>query len=430
MNQRLWLSGTLILLIVVLTAGGVFFLLKTAPETTARGQEPRRQVAVDVQEVRPRQFTQTVEVYATVSPRRKGTISAQVNGPLSHRGPQTDPGSAVQPGQELARIEATRYQIALEKAQAALEKLRARLAIERNENEERTAIHRIAQQRLDLARSEYERQRSLLQKKLIAEQALEVAESQVELQRSEFERARSELQSRQAHLRSIQADIDAAAAELRGLQEDLADTVIRAPFAGMIGERFVEMGDLVTPGQKLFTVLDLAVVKVMAQVSSDHVYSIRPGTKVAVVRREHPGSIFEGRVTQVHPEADPRNRTFSVEVEVPNQGEFPLLPGMFTRVRIPVLALEQATLVPRDALLEDGQGSYLYVVDPSAQTARRRNVVVGNQGSEEALILSGIVQGDLLVTRGQELLHDGAPIQWDGTRNPPTPRTTPNPEMQ
>ena len=429
MNQRLWISGTLILLIIILTAGVIFLLVKTAPESTARVPEPMRQVAVDVQEVMPRQFTRTVEAYATVFPGRKGTISAQVGGPLSQRGPQTDPGSAVQAGQELARLEETRYHIALEKAQAALEKFRARLAIERYENEERTAIHRIAQQRLELARSEYKRQRLLFQKQLIAEQALEVAESQVELQRSEFERARSELQSRQAHLRSIQADIASAEAELRGFQEDLADTVIRAPFAGIIGERFVEVGDLVTAGQKLFTVLDIASVKVMAQVASDHVHRIRPGAHVEVIRREHPGSIFKGRVTQVHPEADLRNRTFSVEVEVPNHGEFPLLPGMFTRVRIPVLTIARATLVPRDALLEDLQGSYLYVVDPVTQTARRRNVIVGDQGPEEALILSGIAQGDLLVTRGQELLHDGALIQWDGTRNHHTPRTTQSPGM-
>jgi multidrug efflux pump subunit AcrA (membrane-fusion protein) len=129
-------------------------------------------------------------------------------------------------------------------------------------------------------------------------------------------------------------------------------------------------------------------------------------------------------VTRVHPEADLRNRTFSVEVEVPNQGEFLLLPGMFARVRIPILAIAQAILVPRDVVLEDLQGSYLYVVDPATRTARRRNVVVGDQGPEEALILSGIAQGDLLVTRGQELLHDGAPIQWNGTRNGHRARTT------
>jgi multidrug efflux pump subunit AcrA (membrane-fusion protein) len=134
-------------------------------------------------------------------------------------------------------------------------------------------------------------------------------------------------------------------------------------------------------------------------------------------------------VIRVHPEADLRNRTFSVEVEVPNQGEPLLLPGMFARVRIPVLAVEGAMLVPRDALFEDLQGAYLYVADPVSRTARRRNVVVGEQGPEEALILSGIAQGDLLVTRGQDLLHDGAPIQWDGTRNDHRPRTIQNTGM-
>ena len=96
MQQRFWVSGALILLIVCATAGLIFLLLQTSPETTTRAPEPLRQVAVDVREVMPRHFTRTVEAYATVSPQRKGTISAQVSGPLLQRGLQTDPGAAVQ----------------------------------------------------------------------------------------------------------------------------------------------------------------------------------------------------------------------------------------------------------------------------------------------------------------------------------------------
>ena len=70
-------------------------------------------------------------------------------------------------------------------------------------------------------------------------------------------------------------------------------------------------------------------------------------------------------------------------------------------------------MVPRDALLEDERGSYLYVADRSKRTAWRRDVVVGDLGPEEARILSGVTLGELLVVKGQELLNDGALIHWE-----------------
>ena len=70
-------------------------------------------------------------------------------------------------------------------------------------------------------------------------------------------------------------------------------------------------------------------------------------------------------------------------------------------------------MVPRDALLEDEKGPYLYVADRSNRIARRRDVVVGELGPEEALIASGVTTGEALIVRGQELLNDGAFIHWE-----------------
>jgi RND family efflux transporter MFP subunit len=122
---------------------------------------------------------------------------------------------------------------------------------------------------------------------------------------------------------------------------------------------------------------------------------------------------FTGQVAYIHPEADPKNRTFSVEVHVKNRAEPMLLPGMFSRVQIPLQKFEKALLIPRDALLEDEKGPYLYVADKSNHKAQRRDVVVGERGPEEALIVSGVKTGQFLVVRGQELLNDGALIQWE-----------------
>ena len=95
-----------------------------------------------------------------------------------------------------------------------------------------------------------------------------------------------------------------------------------------------------------------------------------------------------------------------------------LLPGMFSRVQIPLQKFDKALLIPRDALLEDEKGAYLYVADKSNRQARRRDVVVGERGPEEALIVSGVKPGESLIVRGQELLNDGAFIHWEQGPDP------------
>lgn len=415
------------MLILLLTAAGIFLLVSKQDESKARIQEPVRRVFVEVHEVVPRPYTRWVEAYSTVTPFRKGTVSAQVAGPIVMLPKDTEAGMPVQQGQELAKIEDTRYRLTLQKAKANLKKLQALLAIERNENERRTAIYRIAKQRLALAEADYERNRELFEKEIIAKKTLETAENQMELRREEFEVARSKLQSRQARIQTIEADLIAARAEIDRLREDLADTVIRAPFDGVIGERFVELGDQVAPGQKLFTVLEISWVKVVARIPSEYIGRIEAGMLAEVTTRAYPTTIFKGTVIHIYPEADPKTRTFAVEVKVNNQVKPMILPGMFARVRLPIITVDQALSVPRDALMEDERGVYLYVVDYSTKTARRRDLVLADLGPEKAVVREGLSIGEMVVLRGQERLNNGAPVEWAASPSSSASGDSPSP---
>ncbi len=426
MQRRNWVSGGLLLVILLLTVAGILLLVKNKRESKARIPEPIRRVSVEVREVVSRPYTRRIEAFSTVTPFRKGTVSAQVTGPIVMLSRNTEPGMAVRQGQELARIEDTRYRLTLQKAEANLKKLEALLAIERNENERRTAIYRIAKQRLALAQADYERNRELFEKEIIAKKTLEAAENEMELRREQFEKARSELQSRQARIQTIEADLVSARAEVARLQEDLTDTVVRAPFDGVIGDRFVEIGDQVAPGQKLLTVLEISWVKVVARIPSEFIGNIEAGMLVDVTTRPYPKTIFNGTVIHVYPEADPKSRTFAVEVKVNNQLKPVLLPGMFARVRVPILTLDQALLIPRDALMEDERGVYLYVVDQSNKRARRRNLVIEDIGPEDAVVREGLSAGETIVVRGQERLHDGAAIESSAFTSESPPDTHQN----
>lgn len=411
-HRKKWISAGLILLTLMLTGGGVVLLVQTDQEGGARIQEPVKRVKVEVARLSPRPYTRWVKVFATVVPFRKGSVSAEVAGTLVHLGPHTEPGQPVRAGEELARLDQTRFRLSLQKAKAVLRKLEALLEIERNENQRRAALFSIAKERLALAQSDYQRKLELFRKNLIAKQTLETAQNLVEIQRSEFERARSELKNRQARIRSILADMASAKAEIARLEEDLADTVVRAPFDGLIGQRLIEIGDHVSRGQTLFTVIDISWVKVMAQIPSEYIANIPVGREVEVTTRSLPQIVFPGRVAHRYPEADPKNRTFSIEVLVKNERDPFLLPGMFARVRIPVFRVEKALLVPRDALFEDDSGPYLYVVDETLGTAEQRHIAIAALDPEEALISKGVSPGELIVIQGHRLLHPGAPVQW------------------
>jgi len=214
----------------------------------------------------------------------------------------------------------------------------------------------------------------------------------------------------------------AARAEVDRLEEDLKDTVVRAPFSGVVGERFVELGDQVAPGQKLLTVLEISSVKVVARIPSDYIGQIQTGMLAEVTTRAYPKDVFNGTVIHVYPEADPKNRTFGVQVKVTNPGRPRILPGMFARVRLPVMTLDQALLVPRDALMEDDRGIYVFVVDQSSKTARRSDLVLEDIGYEEALVKEGLSGGESIVVRGQDRLRDGALVELVGSASSSAPR--------
>jgi multidrug efflux pump subunit AcrA (membrane-fusion protein) len=98
---------------------------------------------------------------------------------------------------------------------------------------------------------------------------------------------------------------------------------------------------------------------------------------------------------------------------------------MFARVRFPITALDQVILVPRDAILEDDRGTYLYVVDHSTRTARRRYLLLDHIGPEEAAVKEGLSPGEIIVVRGHERLHDGAAIEWTASPLNSSPRESP-----
>lgn len=199
-----------------------------------------------------------------------------------------------------------------------------------------------------------------------------------------------------------------AAANLAVLEERLDRTVIRAPFAGVLDSRFVEVGTMVSPGSRVARVLDLDPVKITGGVPERYAPDVGVGAPVQVTFDVLGDRPLEGTISYVGAAVDERNRTFPVEFELPNPGGV-IKPQMVADVSVVRRSFEDAVVVPQEALVRVEDGFVVFVVEGEGEelTARSREVTVGPTQRNEAVIEEGLEPGDRLVVVGQQQVASG-----------------------
>jgi membrane fusion protein (multidrug efflux system) len=179
---------------------------------------------------------------------------------------------------------------------------------------------------------------------------------------------------------------------------------IKAPFAGVVAERFVELGAMVTAGQPVARVIDPYRLKLSAYVTDLDIAWVRVGDPADVVLGEA-GERGRGEVTWVGAEADLRTGKFPVEIEIPNP-DLALHSGVIGRARLPRNTVADAVIVPRDAVLASDAGPQVFVV--AGDRAALRRVALGEDQGLLVVVREGLRAGDRLVVRGQRELADGS----------------------
>lgn len=179
---------------------------------------------------------------------------------------------------------------------------------------------------------------------------------------------------------------------------------VKAPFAGVVTERFVELGSMVTAGQPVARVIDPYRLKLSAYVTDTDIAWVRVGDPADVVLGES-GERGSGEVTWVGAEADLRTGKFPVEIEIPNP-ELALHSGVIGRARLPRHTVADVVVVPRDAVMSSDAGPQVYVVEEDRAALRR--VTLGEDQGLLVVVRAGLRAGDRLVVRGQRELADGS----------------------
>jgi len=197
-----------------------------------------------------------------------------------------------------------------------------------------------------------------------------------------------------------------AEANRKAVEAQLSYTSVRAPFNGVITEKKVEAGELASPGQPLLKMEDPQRLRLEATVAEGDLRSVSHRDKIKVVIDALGGQALIGTVSQILPAGDPQTHTFTVKVDLPKIAG--LKTGMFGRFFLDK-GVTQTILVPLTAVIERGELSSLYVVGTD-RIARLRWVKLGRRLDEHVEILSGINEGERVLTDGGQGV-DGATVQ-------------------
>jgi len=249
-------------------------------------------------------------------------------------------------------------------------------------------------------------------------QQLASAENQYSLAKTTYERQKnlwdkkigSEIQFLQAQTQMISAQ--KAVAQIKA---QLSKTIIRAPFSGTIDEVFVEKGQVVSPSaQGLMRIVNLANMYVATTVPESYIGKLKMGDLVDVYLTSL-GKTYKGKVRQVGNFINPNNRSFGIEVSLPNPDNL-LRPNQVAKLKITDYTNKNAIVVPTGVIQKDGTGSnYVYVVQESngkTGTAKKVIVEIGKSSDNVTEIVSGLSANDIIVVEGVNSISNGMKLNF------------------
>ena len=236
-------------------------------------------------------------------------------------------------------------------------------------------------------------------------------EAERDLARQSLTRTRELLQqkaSSQAELERAEATMRSNEAQLERLKTRLDRTVVRAPFAGVMGQRLVSLGDYVTTDTRLAALQTVSPQRASFQVPERYAEQLDPGQTVTFRVAALPGREFTGIVDFVDPVVQLPGRTILVKARVPNPKR-ELQAGMFIEARLATAVRPNAVVIPEDAVLPLQGSNFVWVVTDGK--AARRQVELGVRTPGFVEVKSGVERAEQVVVGGQERLAEGAPVQ-------------------
>ncbi|MBI3403386.1 MAG: efflux RND transporter periplasmic adaptor subunit [Acidobacteria bacterium] len=311
-------------------------------------------------------------------------------------------GTPVSMGGPLVHLSATETDAQLKEAEANAAQIEARLGMTSGSALVVEGVPEVqnAKASYDLAQSEFNRIKSLLDQRVVSPSEYEQRRTQMEATRQQYEAAKN------SAAQQFQA-LQAARARVALARKASTDTVVRAPFDGVVAERLVSVGDYVTKGMKVAVVVRINPLRMQLTIPEQFVSAVGVGQPVNFEVDAYADRTFEGRVKYVSPALQADQRALTIEAIVPNpKGD--LKPGLFATARIEQPARTPGVLVPTGAVQTSAGTSRVFVV--TGDHVEERIVTTGQTVDDTIEITKGLKAGERVATTNVAKLVDGTKV--------------------
>jgi RND family efflux transporter MFP subunit len=379
-------------------------------ESTAKTAAPAA-ISVSVAAATEQPITRFLKVTGTLAAEEEAEVAAEVQGRVIAT--PVERGTRVAEGADLIRVSPAEAQAQATEAEANAAQLERRLGLGGTEEGrqdvsgdsaefETDRVPEVANARaqLTLATGEFDRAKMLFDKQLLSKADFDQKSAQAEVARRQFEIARNGAMQQYQGLLAARARVMLA-------KKALADTIVKAPFAGVVGQRLVSVGDYVQRGTKVASVLRTNPLRVQLTVPEQYSAEVAVGRSVSFEVDASPGQKFTGQVRYVSPALEANSRTLVVEAVVPNDAGA-LKPGSFATALIEQANRSPGVLTPAAAVRTVAGTSRVFVV--SGDKAEERIVTIGQQVGDLIEFTSGLKAGEKVATSNVTQLADGVRV--------------------
>ena len=413
----LWLS------LAILCGGSVNWLwLKRNNASVAIENESAAALPVKLQRLDASAIKQSSEFVGVLEAQQRVSLRPETEGRIVEI--LVDSGESVNPGNPLIRLRPEKNRAQLNSAIARINSLKAALKQAESELKAAEAEQSREAAELQLQEEELERTSFLVNKGAQSVQDLDRVERDRQAALASFEAAQKRIKAAEAAIDAANADLRQAQAEADLERENLRDTEIAAPVAGMIGDIPVKLGDYVENTDTLTTITQNQILELRLAVPLEQATQLRIGLPVELRTSQADDPLVVGKISFISPTVDVASQAVLAKAHFPNpQGE--LRDQQFVRARV-IWDQVSGVLVPAVAITRLGGQAFVFVAQNSVasesgepqQIAQQRPVQLGSIQGNYYRVIDGLAPGETLITSGLLNLFDGVPIMPESASSP------------
>lgn len=334
-------------------------------------------------------LSRTVDVSGTLAAQEQTTLGFKVAGRVEKV--YVDIGSPVRRGQAVARLAPVDFELRVRQAESALQQARSQLGLPAGAADntvvpEQTAGVKQAAATLKQNQLTRDRMARLFEQQLIPRSDLDAAEASLGVAEGRYQEAVETARTRQGLLAQRRSELELA-------RQQLADSVVTAPFDGAIQERLASPGDYLAVGTPVAVLVRVHPLRLRLAVPEREAAGVRIGQTVDLTVEGDPGK-HQGRVARISPAISEDNRTLLVEAEVPN-ADGRLRPGSFAKAEIVVQAADTAVLVPSSSIVSFAGIDKVVGVEDGKAIEKR--VKTGRRNGDQVEIVDGVKPGEAVI---------------------------------